>query len=311
MANILVTGGSGLIGWRCVELLRAQGHEVVVYDLMPNRENLADFLQDITIVQGDVTDLPKLLATMKSNKIDHVIHLAAFITEFARIDPAGAFRINTIGSSNIFDAAKALGVRRVVWTSSITALAVAADYDNRPVGEDHRLITAEPYGASKYATEVVSANYRRIFGQDIIGIRPALTYGLGRLGSGAGIFNNAVRNMALGEAVGLLGSKTLHQPMYNRDMARLLVTALFGPPSPQAVFNTPVAKDYTDAELVSAMKTVCPDADIRVDPIPDYIPKVPVMDGSAARAHFNFSAEYALEDGVAEMVEIFRSRAAA
>ena len=94
MANVLVTGGSGLIGWRVSELLVEQGHEVVVYDLSPNYENLAGFKDQVTVVVGDVCDLPKLLLTIKMHRVTHVVHLAAVITEFARIDPASAFRVN-------------------------------------------------------------------------------------------------------------------------------------------------------------------------------------------------------------------------
>ncbi len=311
MASVLVTGGSGLIGWRCVERLLAEGHEVTTYELAPNLQNLAAFEGQVAVVQGDVADLPKLLATMKGRRVTHVLHLAAYITEFARLDPAGAFRTNTLGSANVFDAARALDVARVVWTSSVTALAVPSDYDNTPVPDDHHLITAEPYGASKYGAEVIATHYRRLYGQDIIAIRPALTYGLGRLGSGAGLFNEAIRRLALGEPVGLLGAKTLHQPMYNRDMAKLLVGALFGEAAQRAVFNVPVDRNYTDDELVAALRRLSPGSDITVSPLPDYIPKVPVVDGSAAREHFRFQADFTLEAAVAEMIEVFRAQAGA
>ncbi len=308
MANVLITGGSGLIGWCAAKQLVDQGHKVVVYDLKPNLENLAGFADKVTIVSGDVTDLPKLLATMKRHAVDHVLHLAAFIAEQSSLDPAGAFRINTVGTANIFDAALALNVKRVVWTSSVTAMAVADDYDNRPVDEDWPIISHGPYGASKFGCEVIADGYRASFGLDVVGIRPALTYGIGRFGGGTGLFNTAVQKMALGEPTGVLATMTLHQAMYNKDMASFLIAALFGPKPEHHLFNTPVERDYTNDEMMALLRRVCPEAQIHLDPIPAYVPKVPVMDGMRARREIDFTPRYSLEDGVREMVEFFRSQ---
>jgi len=308
MANILVTGGSGLIGWCAAEQLTQQGHDVVVFDLKPNHENLATLQDKLTIVSGDVTDLPKILSTMKRHRIDHVLHLAAFIADQSALDPAGAFKINTIGTANIFDAAMALDVKRVVWTSSVTALAVADDYDNHPIDELYQVISREPYGASKHACEVLADRYKSNFDLDVVGIRPALTYGMGRLSGGTGTFNSAIRKMALGEKTGVLSSMTLHQAMYNRDMAALLIAALLGKKPQHHIFNTPVERNYTNDELIRVLYRVCPDAEIYLDAIPSYIPKVPVMDGSRARREIDFTPRYSLEDGVREMVDLFRGQ---
>ncbi len=306
MARVLVTGGSGLIGWPSVQALLEQSHDVVVYDLKPNYDNLAGLENAVTVVAGDVTDLPKLLTTMKRHRVDHVLHLAAFITESARLDPAGAFRTNTLGTAAVFDAALARDVRRVVWTSSATALAVGEDYDNTPVGEAHPMISSEPYGASKHAAEVVADGYRRNLGLDVIGIRPAMVYGVGRLSGGTGLFNQAVRKMALGQPTGVLGSHTLHQALYNRDMAELLVAALFAHTPEHHLFHAPVERNYDDDELLTVLRRVCPDAQVHIDPIPEYIPRVPVMDGTRLTRELGFTPRFSLEEGVREMVAQFR-----
>lgn len=309
MGSVLVTGGSGLIGWRAVELLLERGHEVVVYDVNPAHENLAGLRDRAPVVGGDVTDLARLLTAMKQHHVERVLHLAAVISEQAGTDPASAFRVNTLGTTNVFDAALALDVERVVWTSSVTALAVADGYANEPVGEEHPIITSGAYGASKHGAEVIAAIYRRSRGLDAIGIRPAMVYGIGRLGGGTGLFNAAVRRMALGERAGFLGSATLHQPMYNRDAAELLTRALTVQRPEHDIFNIPVERDYTDAEVLEVMRRVCPEAEVWIDPIPDYIPRVPVVDGSRARRELGFAPRYSLEDGVREMVELYRAAA--
>lgn len=309
MASVLITGGTGLIGWCAAEALVDQGHKVVVYDLKPNIDNIAHLGDRVTVVAGDVTDLPRLLQAMRLNGVDHVLHLAAFITDQAKLDPAGAFKVNAVGTANIFDAALALGVKRVVWTSSVVALGVAPGYDGASVDESYNVVSRSPYGASKWGCEVIAEGYRD-FGLDIVGIRPALSYGLGRLTGGTGIFNSAIRAVALGQPAGILASPSgLHQPMYNRDMADLLIAAMLGPKPEHGIFNVPAERDYSDEEILAIVRRVCPDAVVHTEPVPAYIPAVPMVDGSRARREIAFTPRYTLEDGVREMVEFFRKEA--
>lgn len=309
MASVLITGGTGLIGWCAAEALIEQGHDVVVYDLKPNIENIAHLGTRVTVVAGDVTDLPKLLHVMRSHRIDHVMHLAAFITDQAKLDPAGAFKVNAVGSANIFDAALALGVRRVVWTSSVVALGVGPGYDGAPVDEAYNVVSRSPYGASKWGCEVIAEGYRDL-GLDIVGIRPALSYGIGRLTGGTGVFNNAVREIALGRPAGIMSSPSvLHQPMYNRDMAGLLIEAMLGPMPEHSIFNVPAERNYGDEDILDIVRRTCPGIPVHTDPVPDYIPAIPLVDGSRARREIAYTPRYTLEDGIREMVEAFRREA--
>ena len=84
----------------------------------------------------------------------------------------------------------------------------------------------------------MAEGYKLNFGLDVIGIRPALTYGIGRLTGGTGLFNTAIHKMAKGEETGVLATTTLHQAMYNRDMAGLLIAAMFGEKQVHHIFNT-------------------------------------------------------------------------
>lgn len=306
MASILITGGTGLIGWCAAEALVEQGHRVVVYDLKPNIANIAHLEDRLTVVSGDVTDLPRLLHVMRQNAVDHVLHLAAFITDQAKLDPAGAFKVNAVGSANIFDAALALGIRRVVWTSSVVALGVGSGYDGTPVDESYATVSRSPYGASKWGCEVIADGYRDL-GLDVVGIRPALSYGLGRLTGGTGVFNSAIREAALGRATGIMASPSgLHQPMYNRDMAGLLIEAMLGPKTEHAIFNVPAEHDYSDAEILEIVRRLCPGVAVHTDPVPAYIPAVPLVDGGRARREIAYTPRYRLEDGIREMVDAFR-----
>jgi nucleoside-diphosphate-sugar epimerase len=308
MANVMITGGSGLLGWRIVEQLLEQGHEVTIFDLVINHENIGPFSDRITKVQGDINDLRLMLATMKINKIDHVVHLAAAIGHVSHLNPAGAFRTNIVGTTNVFDCAVALGIRRVVWASSAAVLQMDEGYDNRPLDEEFMPRSTDAYGISKIACESLAKSYANDQGLDSIAIRPHVTYGLGRMDSAAGLFNTMFRQIALGQPAEVSGTSSLHQPMYHRDMARLMITALFGPKPQHIIFNAPVYKDYTDEEFVDALLAVQPDARISLVPRPDWFRPMGVMDGTRAKKELGFKAEYSLEDGAREMIDLFRAQ---
>ena len=308
MANVLVTGGTGLIGWCAARQLLEQGHKVVVFDYRLSEANQERIGKDCIAEQGDVTDAERVCGVMEKHAIDHVIHLAAFITDQALADPAGAFRVNVMGTSRIFDAALKFGVRRVVWTSSCVALTTTPDYDGHPVDESYNIVSRSPYGASKWGAEVVAETYHDELGLDSIAIRPALTYGIGRLHGGTGVFNSAIRDIAQGQAAGIMASPGgLHQPMYNRDMAALLIAALFGSKPSRRVYNVPVEKDYSSDEVLDILRRIVPEARVHTDPVPDFVPPIPVVDGSNARRDFDFKPEYDLERGLREMIEYYRT----
>jgi UDP-glucose 4-epimerase len=307
MANVLVTGGSGLIGWRATELLLQQGHRVIVFDLKPDSANLAPLVGDLSVVQGDISDPARLTSVMRAEAIDHVLHLAAYISHQSNADPAGAFRVNTIGTANVFDAALAVGVERVCWASTVMAVGGGPD-DGLPQGPQVVYAPRLPYGVAKYATEVMAESYAELLGLDVVGIRPPTAYGIGRLVGGTGdLVNDPVRRVAVGEPTVLHGSLTRPNEMiYNRDMARLFVMALLAEgPLPARIYNTPVESRYTIDQVADVLHELVPDADIDIASYPDVPGLPPLLDGSAATRDIGFTPEYSLAAGFAEMIAHF------
>lgn len=312
MANILVTGGTGLIGWATTEHLVKEGHSVMVYDKLPDLNNLSAVIDDVSVVQGDITDLGSLLRAAKNHKAEHVVHLAAFIAHESIDLPAESIHVNVHGLANVFDVSLALDLERVVWASTIATMNVGPDYDGTPVDESFVSAPVTPYGISKYACEKVAEIYNSRRGLDSIALRPQMAYGFGRLTGRVGEFNDAVRKVALGQPATAdfdMGEQPV-QPIYNRDYARLISEALFveGPLSSH-VYNTPVERNYTWTEVANEIRALIPDADFRLGPRPEAYARTPVTDGSLAAREIGFEPSWTLRQGLEEMIEHYRSTA--
>ena len=103
--NCLVVGGSGFIGAYVVRDLLAKGHKVVVYDSLPEKNVLQmlwtrEELEGVKLIHGDVTDLALLASVTKENKIDSLIHLAAWQIPSSHNNPTAAIKVNGIGFHN-------------------------------------------------------------------------------------------------------------------------------------------------------------------------------------------------------------------
>ncbi|HEY7131690.1 MAG TPA: NAD(P)-dependent oxidoreductase [Candidatus Limnocylindrales bacterium] len=162
--RIVVTGGTGKAGRWVVRDLREHGHDVVNADLVPDgAPNDLFLLTDLTD-PGQVHDVVR--------GADAVVHLAAIPAPGLR--PAGeTFRINTVSTWNVFHAAVAAGVSRVVWASSETVLGLPFDRppDFAPIDET---ITPRPessYALSKLVGETLATQLNRQSGIPFVGLR--------------------------------------------------------------------------------------------------------------------------------------------
>jgi nucleoside-diphosphate-sugar epimerase len=166
--RVLVTGGTGLIGKATVERLVEKGWDVRVIDLQPEAEiNGAEY------AQCNIQNYDDLLK--QTNGCDAVIHLAAIRSPI--LAPGhDVFRVNAAGTFNVFQAAAAAGVRRVVQASSINALGCfygTGDLNIKyfPVDEAHPTDTTDPYSFSKGVVEDIGAYYWRREGISSVAMR--------------------------------------------------------------------------------------------------------------------------------------------
>jgi UDP-glucose 4-epimerase len=170
----LVTGGAGFIGSNIVERLlhgaHGRGPLVRVLDDFSTgtMENLRGFDGGgLEIVRGDIRDL----ATVEraAHGVAVIFHQAAMRSVPQSIaDPASTHAVNVTGMLNILEAARRLGVRRVVYASSSS---VYGERPTLPKREDQPVEPISPYGVTKAAGEHYAAVWHRIYGVETVGLR--------------------------------------------------------------------------------------------------------------------------------------------
>ena len=178
-----VTGASGCIGgWVAKNLVEA-GH--TVFALMPHPEKLEKLrlimkeedIKKIRVIQGDITnpDLVRMAVLLSGAK--KIIHLAALQLPFCKANPSLGARVNVEGTINLFEAAKAAGLDRVVYSSSTAVYGNNADYENGEFDHNSMLIPHSFYGVYKQDNEWAAKVYYTDHNISSIGIRPFVVYG--------------------------------------------------------------------------------------------------------------------------------------
>lgn len=158
MKRILVTGGLGYIGSHTVVELLNQNYEVVIIDNLSNSDlNVLDRLEQITgkrpdLYTIDLNETSKLIDIIKSERIEGVIHFAAFLLVNESVEkPLHYFRNNIGGMISLLTAMDACSIRPLVFSSSCT---VYGDTDASPITEDQPIAkAASPYGTTKIICE--------------------------------------------------------------------------------------------------------------------------------------------------------------
>jgi hypothetical protein len=166
--KVLVTGGIGAVGKAVLERLVNNGWDVRVVDRKPEFE-----MDGIDYQVGDITNFDDLREKMRGCEV--VVHLAA-IPNPMFVAPSELFHINVQGTYNVYEAAAAEGIKRVVQASSINAFGcfwgnrdIFPDYF--PIDEEHPTGTTDVYSFSKEVVEDIGAYYWRRNGISSVSLR--------------------------------------------------------------------------------------------------------------------------------------------
>jgi CDP-paratose 2-epimerase len=197
--KVLITGGAGFIGCNTADRLLRDRHQVVIVDNLSrpgSEENMAWLAEchgEVLFHKVDIRDYEGFKSVLTEHKpIDLVLHFAAQVAVTTSVtDPREDFEINALGTLNVLEALRALGLDPVLLYSSTNK--VYGELDGVPVAEDenrYRLLELpggvpeeaqldfySPYGCSKGAADQYVRDYHRIYGMRTIVFRNSCIYG--------------------------------------------------------------------------------------------------------------------------------------
>jgi UDP-glucose 4-epimerase len=219
MSKALVTGGAGFIGSNLARLLIDEGSDVIIYDNFSSgyRRNVEE-IPAAQIIEGDIRDAERLAGAMRG--VDRVFHLAASVGNTRSIEhPIEDSEINVIGTLRVLDAARATGVRKIVFSSSA---GIFGELKHLPIREDHPVEPDSPYGASKLAAEKMCLAYAKLYDLEAVCLRYFNVYGVNqRYDAYGNVIPIFAYRMLRGEPVTIFGDGEQTRDLVNvRDVVR-------------------------------------------------------------------------------------------
>lgn len=180
MKKILITGADGFIGSHLTETLVREGHDVRAFVLYNSFNSwgwldhcAADVKDNFEVFAGDIRDPYGVKTAMQG--CDVVLHLAALIAiPYSYHSPDTYVDTNVKGTLNVVQAARELGIRKVVHTSTSEVYGTARFV---PITENHPLQGQSPYSASKIGADQIALSFYMSFGTPVAVLRPFNTYG--------------------------------------------------------------------------------------------------------------------------------------
>ena len=170
---ILVTGGAGYIGSHLVMALLEKGEDVIVFDSLElgHAETIETLKKygNLKFVKGNLKNLDEIRGAFLVNKIDSVVHVAAYsqVAESVK-NPQKYYYNNVYGTLNLLNAMLEFGVKKIVFSST------AATYGEpvyTPIDEKHPQQPINPYGNSKLMVEKIMDDYDKAYGLKSVRLR--------------------------------------------------------------------------------------------------------------------------------------------
>jgi len=305
--KIAVTGGAGFIGSHIVDAYIAEGHDVVVLDNFSTgkKENVN---KQAGVEKVDITDAAKIRKIFEKEKFDVVNHHAAQVNVRASVDnPTEDATVNILGGINIYEAARATDVKKVIFASS--GGAVYGEQRYFPADEKHPKRPFSPYGVSKHANEKYLVYYKMVYGIEDVILRYTNVYGPRQNPQGeAGVIAIFTEKMMKNDQPIINGDGTQTRDyVYVDDIVRANVLALTE--KARGIYNCSTGVEFSVNTVFQILKlrTGCACKMVHG----------PAKPGEQQRSVCSFrkiekglgwKPEYNLEQGIARTVEWFRQQ---
>jgi len=165
--NILITGGAGYIGSHTAYELNKNGYNCIIFDNFS--EGNREFVKDYEIYEGDLKNIDDIKKVFQENKIDAVVHFAAYArVEESFQEPYKYFQNNVVNTIKLLDTMLEFDVKKIVFSSSCATYGIAQYV---PIDEEHPQAPINPYGVTKYLVEQILKEYDTKFGLKSVSLR--------------------------------------------------------------------------------------------------------------------------------------------
>ena len=288
--RVTVLGGSGFIGPRVMRKLVEHGHEVHCMDIAPGAPSLDPLRDRVAITRGDITLMDDVVEALVASKPDRVLNLA-YAVGAGEADPHPQVRLNVLGMDNCFEAARILGVRRVVYASSLAVYGAQRLHGEHPVTEDEPRLGTSLYAVSKIFNEHQADWYNRAYDMAITGVRPANITGPDKV---RGSLNHVQCQVlpARDEPVHFPYRDTMTLPLHVEDIAEVFLRVTLAEETHYSIYNSG-GFGMSLGELAGLVREFLPDAEISfgADEGGDHLSGLYLMDN--ARLVEEFEVQYA------------------
>lgn len=185
--KVLILGGNGLFGRKtAIRLSKDPDVELVVCaDVTSPKDWVIKAVEankdKVRFVRTDITELEDILNTIKVHGIDRIVNWAFLLPGVTEGLPRLSTKVNALGMCNAFEAARLMGIDRVVYASSSGVYGAQSEYGDRDVTEDDMMHPSSGYALMKQFSEILAAQYTTRYGLSLSGLRPTIGYGHGAL----------------------------------------------------------------------------------------------------------------------------------
>ena len=298
--TILITGANGFIGSHVTRLLESLGHNVVPMDVVPRSPDLS--LLGIKAISHlmNVTDAASFRALCAREKPTHLFHAA----HPPRTETPEVLNYCYHAMTNILEAAKDLGITRVVYSSSASIYGQLKKPEGSLVKEDDA-VTIYPtyfYRASKTVSEWMGDFYKEKHGVDFVALRYSSVYGPGLYRS----IPLELKKGVLGQTCRPFLTRPLDDLIYVDDVADAVSRALLASKPLSRAYNIGLDRAYTNDDLTRAIKKALPDLPFEIGQHPNAAEVAPhrmrsPLDISLAKKDLGWSPKIYLDEGIARL----------
>ncbi|HEX5019185.1 MAG TPA: NAD(P)-dependent oxidoreductase [Candidatus Binatia bacterium] len=308
--GILVTGGTGLVGAYAVGMLLDRGERPVVFDVALNERLLSAVGVNpsaVTLIRGDMLDLPAIITALRDHDCDRIIHLAAFLGEEVQRRPYSGVRLNFMGTINVLEAARLEKVSRVIFPSSGTVYLGSLGEGFARIDESIPMNPPSVYAATKASCEFMGRAYAKRYGFEFICLR----YTGGLYGPSPAALK-ATREIAIQQMIRAAvkgDTAKINWPygpaeiLYGKDAAKGTVLAVLKDKFKDTLFHIGNGDTLSGDDIVSAVRKVFPGSDIELikgsNPMP-YPESRLASDFSRAKDQLDYEPEYTIEKAIAD-----------